>query len=277
MDSGHQNDKAIQDNLDASASTAIHNISNVINSTVVCVSSLRELTESFTVENYVAAVQKLSDQLRKYPLTEEQQLLFKYFKSLGDFFIHSKKKAFQEIDALDKHIDHIKNIIQAQQGLQQNQSTECSVNTLIEEALQLSGVPSKNDGQIVIERDFQKLPTINLDKHKTIQILNNLIVNAQNALIESASPRKILKLTTKFDNDLIKICIKDNGIGIPPENLQKIFESGFTTRQSGHGIGLYSAASAAQELGGQITVHSEGLNRGSEFTLSIPSISKNKA
>jgi signal transduction histidine kinase len=66
------------------------------------------------------------------------------------------------------------------------------------------------------------------------------------------------------------IAIIDNGIGIPKENLARIFGHGFTTRKEGHGFGLHSSALAATELGGSLTVFSEGSGRGAKFTLELP-------
>jgi signal transduction histidine kinase len=52
--------------------------------------------------------------------------------------------------------------------------------------------------------------------------------------------------------------------------LTRIFQYGFTTREEGHGFGLHSSALAAQELGGSLTVHSDGPGQGATFSLEIP-------
>ncbi len=72
------------------------------------------------------------------------------------------------------------------------------------------------------------------------------------------------------DADGINISVRDNGVGIAPENLNKIFRHGFTTRKDGHGFGLHSGALAAKELGGTLTVRSAGAGEGAEFTVSLP-------
>jgi signal transduction histidine kinase len=66
------------------------------------------------------------------------------------------------------------------------------------------------------------------------------------------------------------IAISDNGIGIAPEILPRIFTHGFTTRANGHGFGLHSAALAAQDLKGSLQGTSAGLGRGATFTLDLP-------
>jgi two-component system, NtrC family, sensor kinase len=62
----------------------------------------------------------------------------------------------------------------------------------------------------------------------------------------------------------------DNGVGIPAENLTRIFEHGFTTRKDGHGFALHSGALAARELGGSLLARSDGPGKGAEFILELP-------
>jgi signal transduction histidine kinase len=96
--------------------------------------------------------------------------------------------------------------------------------------------------------------------------------------IKVLKPRKRLvkeeKLLTirlyKHGKDRIRIEVADNGVGIPREDLTKIFDLGFTTKQDGHGFGLHSSALAAQEMGGSLTVNSDGLGKGTTFTLELP-------
>ena len=71
-------------------------------------------------------------------------------------------------------------------------------------------------------------------------------------------------------NGFVEISVIDNGVGIPPENLTRIFAHGFTTRKDGHGFGLHSGAIAAKEMGGSLHAHSDGPGRGATFTLSLP-------
>ena len=72
------------------------------------------------------------------------------------------------------------------------------------------------------------------------------------------------------DAGRIQIVVSDNGIGIPAENLARIFAHGFTTKHNGHGFGLHSGALAAKEMGGSLSVQSEGAGQGATFTLELP-------
>ena len=59
-------------------------------------------------------------------------------------------------------------------------------------------------------------------------------------------------------------------VGIEPAALHRIFEFGFTTKKHGHGFGLHTSAILARELGGELTVHSDGPGCGAEFALRLP-------
>jgi C4-dicarboxylate-specific signal transduction histidine kinase len=104
-----------------------------------------------------------------------------------------------------------------------------------------------------------------------LQILLNVMRNAKDALKESGNAnRQITIHMRRVSEERIAIRVADNGIGIPLANLVRIFSHGFTTKKDGHGFGLHSGALAAKQLGGSLTVESEGTNAGATFTLELP-------
>jgi signal transduction histidine kinase len=111
---------------------------------------------------------------------------------------------------------------------------------------------------------------MNVEKHKILQILVNLMRNAKYACDESGRADKRLTVRVVNGDGRVRISVTDNGVGIPPENLTRIFNHGFTTRVSGHGFGLHSGALAAKEMGGSLTVQSAGPGQGAVFTLELP-------
>jgi signal transduction histidine kinase len=119
-------------------------------------------------------------------------------------------------------------------------------------------------------REFADLPPLLTDKHKVLQILVNLIRNANHACNDSGQKDKQITLRLYNGDGRVKIAIVDNGVGIPAENLTRIFNHGFTTRKDGHGFGLHSGALAAKEMGGDLKVFSEGPGHGSTFILELP-------
>jgi two-component system, NtrC family, sensor kinase len=128
---------------------------------------------------------------------------------------------------------------------------------------------------MTIVREFAETPSLTVDKHKVLQILVSLIRNAKYAMDELGGQQKILTLGICPRNErTLAISVRDNGIGIAPENLVRIFDHGFTTRQDGHWFGLQSGMTAATEMGGRITAQSEGLGKGALFCLELPLVQK---
>ena len=123
-----------------------------------------------------------------------------------------------------------------------------------------------------VVREFDSaLPAMPIDRNKVLLILVNLIRNAKYACDDAGHTEKCITLRTQFNGqDCARISVNDNGIGIPPEHLTRIFEHGFTTRANGHGFGLHSSALAAAEMGGALRVHSDGPGMGATFTIELP-------
>uniref|UniRef100_B1XUB6 histidine kinase n=1 Tax=Polynucleobacter necessarius subsp. necessarius (strain STIR1) TaxID=452638 RepID=B1XUB6_POLNS len=93
----------------------------------------------------------------------------------------------------------------------------------------------------------------NGDRSKITQILLNLIMNAEESLIASANRPKTLKISSFHIKDNgIQIGVADNGSGIEPDVMNKLFSYGFTTKQFGHGLGLHASGIAANEMNGTL-------------------------
>jgi two-component system, NtrC family, sensor kinase len=141
---------------------------------------------------------------------------------------------------------------------------------LVEDAIAMNIGAFERHG-VVVDRRFSPVPLVRVDRHKVLQILINLLRNAKYALDESKRTDKRITISVLAANDrTVRIVVADNGIGISPENLTRIFSHGFTTREQGHGFGLHSGALAAHAMGGSLSVASSGTGRGATFTLELP-------
>jgi C4-dicarboxylate-specific signal transduction histidine kinase len=98
----------------------------------------------------------------------------------------------------------------------------------------------------------------------------NLISNAKHALEDAPVEPKLITLMLHQRGQEVRLSVQDNGSGIKLEHMKKIFTHGFTTKQDGHGFGLHNCANAVQEMGGKLSAHSDGENRGATFTLTLP-------
>jgi signal transduction histidine kinase len=88
--------------------------------------------------------------------------------------------------------------------------------------------------------------------------------------MENAHGERRLAVAVRDAGEWIDVDVADGGCGIAPEHLAKIFSHGFTTKPQGHGFGLHSCALAAREMGGELSVHSDGPGAGATFTLRLP-------
>lgn len=129
----------------------------------------------------------------------------------------------------------------------------------------------------------ENLWPIEADMGQITQVISNIVLNAMQAMgnqgiIEVSCENIVVSgqfLTLKPGNYL-KICFKDNGPGISPENISKIFDPYFTTKSKGNGLGLASAFSIIKNHNGTITVDSN-LNAGTSFFIYIPADDKKAA
>jgi C4-dicarboxylate-specific signal transduction histidine kinase len=126
--------------------------------------------------------------------------------------------------------------------------------------------------RVELIREFTDTPALRLEKHKVLQILVNLIRNAKHALVDSEQTNRQLTVRVGANNGHVAISVSDNGVGISPENLTRVFTHGFTTKAAGHGFGLHNGVLAAQQMGGSLRVQSDGVGCGATFTLELPRV-----
>ena len=169
-----------------------------------------------------------------------------------------------------RHVDAVKHVADIVQHAGVSSVIEAfEVSTMLDDALKLNS-PSFERHGITVERHFADLPEILIDKHRVMQILFNLVKNARESLLEAPRDVRRLVLRTYVDDERLRIEIEDSGVGIASENLNRVLSHGFTTKKSGHGFGLHSCANAAKEMGGSLTVFSDGPGTGATFTLDLP-------
>jgi C4-dicarboxylate-specific signal transduction histidine kinase len=145
----------------------------------------------------------------------------------------------------------------------------CQAADLVEEALHISAISLNRHG-ITVVRHYEPAPDVYVARHKVLQILVNLIRNAKYAMDETGKLEKPMTIAVEEAGERVRIVVRDQGVGIPRENLTKIFQFGFTTRKDGHGFGLHSSANAARDLNGRLSAHSDGPDTGATFTLELP-------
>jgi signal transduction histidine kinase len=258
------------------ATNVLHNVGNVLNSVNVSANVIWDLIRRSRVRNLPQAAAMLQE--HSHDLAEflghdpKGKRLPEYFMSVAGHLTQEQEALLQELGSLTYNLEHINEIVAMQQNYAKVIGILESINftELVEDALRMNiGALHRHKVQVVREY-APNIPQIMVDKHKVLQILTNLIHNAKYACEASARDEKKIILKITHGEGRVGVSVADNGIGIPPENMTKIFKQGFTTRKGGHGFGLHGGALAAKELGGKLEVASDGPGLGARFTLELP-------
>jgi signal transduction histidine kinase len=255
------------------ATSVLHNVGNVLNSVNVSVKVLTDRLRGSRVHGIEKAMALLAaqpDRARFLADDPRGRRLVEYLAALGGTLTGERDAALAELEELGRSVDHIRSIVDAQQATAGSARIVEPVELadLLGDAVRVTA-PISGRQAPAIEIVSSGPPRGHLDRHKVLQILVNLVSNARHAVRGQPAARIVLR-STAIDPDQIAIAVEDNGVGIREENLTRVFQHGFTTRANGHGFGLHACACAAVELGGQLTVHSDGAGRGARFTLTLP-------
>lgn len=259
------------------ATNVLHNVGNVLNSVNVSAGLMSASVRTSKVQGLQRAVQMINDHAhdlgRFLDIDPKGRMLPGYLDQLAQALAAEQRGFADELAALTKSVDHVKEIIATQQAHAGGAALvePLQIRDLLEDALRLSaGALARR--QVEVRREFAPVPELPLDRGRILQILVNLIGNAAQAMEDpdSRPPRLDLKVDLTPDDRALRIEVVDNGVGIAPQHLTRMFAHGFTTKKDGHGFGLHSAANAAREMGATLTARSDGPGTGATFTLDLP-------
>ena len=258
------------------ATNVLHNVGNVLNSVYTSAQVAKERLLEMRLEHVGKVAHMVQDHQADVATflgqDERGRHLMPFLSKLGQNLLDEREAVVSMLDDVGRYTEHIGEIIKVQQNYARTPRIHepVSLENLVEDSLRINAAGLLRH-QVKVERHLARLPPLLTDKHKALMILVNLVSNAKYAMDEIPQEDRRLAVTLERQApDRVRIAIHDNGMGIAPEMLTRIFQYGFTTREEGHGFGLHSSALAAQELGGALTVHSEGPGRGATFTLELP-------
>ncbi|WP_053186895.1 DAHL domain-containing protein [Pseudomonas thivervalensis] len=269
-------DTARQAGMAEIATNVLHNVGNVLNSVNISadlVSRKLRSSKALGLGKAMQLINEHTDDLGHF-LTEDAKgkLLPGYLNQLVEAIASEQQSLTDELAQLSKSVDHIKDIVSTQQSYAGANSLlePLVVSELLEDALRMnSGALTRH--HVTVIKDYGEVPRIMGDKHRLLLILINLISNAKYAMAGVSNHARNMTLKAAVvDGETLQISVKDEGEGIPEENMTRIFAHGFTTRKEGHGFGLHSCALAAIEMNGHLTAHSEGPGKGATFQLQVP-------
>lgn len=174
-----------------------------------------------------------------------------------------------DLRVIESELERIQTILRQMLDFYRPSQTECislDVNTICRDTSNLMCKQLQNSNVKLTLNLSAEMPSIQGDRHQIKQILINLILNATEAMDNVGG---IINLQTASNSSHVVISVQDNGPGIQPEHLPKLFEPLFTTKTRGLGLGLAICQDIAQQHGGYIHVITQ-IGVGTTFALEIP-------
>lgn len=258
------------------ATSVLHNVGNVLNSVNVSTTIVVDKIKASGTGKLAKVVELMEEHradlggfITNHPRGKH---LPGFLRQLAVALDQERETLLRELGELRKNVEHINEIVSMQQSFARVGGVLDTVDPgeMIEDALRIHASSLAHNG-IEVQRHYDPaVGKITVDRHKLMQVLVNLISNAKHACKESGQSQRHIRLGVARQNGSVLLSVEDDGVGIPPENLVRIFSYGFTTRKNGHGFGLHSGALSAREMGGELTAQSDGPGHGAKFVLELP-------
>lgn len=259
------------------AASVMHNLGNVLNSVTVSITLLREkLTRSEASQLSKAAniLDQHSSDLAAFITNDPRGRHFpRLLRELSDTLAREKSSELNEINSLVSSVDHIRSIVDSQINIADHRHVieSVSLQDAVEAAIEINEI-GFSDQRLQLIVEIGTVDQVFADQHELTQMLATIIKNAQEACMSNHFESHRITISARCEDKMAIIDVSDTGVGIKEEDLQVVFQPGFTTKETGTGFGLHAAAITATELGGSLTARSDGVGMGSVFQLRIPMI-----
>lgn len=238
--------------------------------------AIEDITEKTILENYVTISEKLiakgemaasiGHELNNFLaiISNNAELLqIRLKKGEVDKAERSVQAILDNIGKIKRFTDNLMDLSKLDQEL-----VNYNVNHLIDDLLFTIKSQQRFKRVGFVVRMSPEIPDIEIDVGQIQQVFLNLLYNAADAL-DGGTGKSEIVLTTRREGDFVVATVRDSGCGIPTENLEKVFEPHFSTKQHGHGLGLSNCKRIIENHGGQISVQSK-VGEYTEFKVTLP-------
>lgn len=262
--------------------TILHNIGNAINSVTTGIETVHQnLADDRLLRRLRAladAVEAHRDDWIDYVKNDSQgQKVMPFLIALAEDFASRNEELAKTVGRVKDRANHIADIIRTQDMPSNLRVDRADVNlrTVFAEAV---GVLEDSLGKrsVRIDIDCERAPKeIRIQRSRFHQMIVNLIKNSMEAIDDLTASGGLteppcIRLRAYVEGDFLKLEVSDNGIGIAGTNPRLLFAAGYTTKKSGTGLGLHSAANFTIGMGGQIRPLSEGTGKGATMLVTLP-------
>jgi signal transduction histidine kinase len=214
--------------------------------------SLDELSSTIAheIRNPIAAAKSLVQQMGEDPHSVEN--------------VEYARVALEELDRVERRISHLLKYAKEEDY----NLARVNLATVVDSAL--TQMRAKlDDAHVLVARNYITGPTVSADAEKLRQVFANVLDNAIDALAPVAEGRRIDLYIENGRPDQATVRVVDNGAGIPPDRIGRIFNPFFTTKEKGTGLGMAISRKIVEAHAGTMDVASE-VGRGTEFVVTLP-------
>ncbi len=269
-------DQSFEAGIAEMAKGVLHNLGNALTPLGVRAESLAKRIDTVPLEDLERAATELakggSDDRRRTELAQ--------FIELGCGHVGTVlRESRTDLDVIRRQADgmraalseHLRSATHAGPVLE-----TVKLSDLVSQSLDIVPDASRARLRIATDESVATLGPVRIARTALRLVLQNVIINAAEAVRDAGKDSGTLRLSAELrresDRDQLHLRAEDDGVGIPPENLDRIFEKGYTTKSpsTNHGIGLHWCANAIRALGGRIWATSDGPGRGAAIHVTLP-------
>jgi two-component system NtrC family sensor kinase len=268
-------DQSFQAGFAELAKGVLHNLGNAMTPIGVRLSKLRDRLRTAPAENAEQAVAELAsggaDAARHADLEEFVRLACKELAL-------TVKAAEIDVAVMSRQAAIVQAALAEQLRASRNEHVIEAVRLpeLIAQSLEIVPESCRQRLMVATDDSLKKVGVVNVARTVLRLILQNLIINAADAVREAGKEKGMLHVAAEIvregSGEQLHLHCKDDGIGIAADNLERVFEKGFSTKSkaTNYGIGLHWCANAIAALGGRLWAASEGPGRGASMHLIVP-------
>jgi sensor domain CHASE-containing protein len=272
-------DQSFQAGFAELAKGVLHNLGNAMTPIGVRLANLRERLRAAPSDDAEQAVAEL----QAGPLDPQRSADLEEFLRLACRELAGTVRAAQaDVEVMTRQATAIQTALAEQMRSARNEHViePVRLTELVAQSLEI--VPDSCRQRLVVDSDdtLRKLGVVRVARTVLRLILQNLIINAADAVRDAGKEKGVLRvsaeITREAERQQLHLQFQDDGVGIPAQNLERVFEKGFSTKspETNQGIGLHWCANAINALGGRIWAASEGPGRGASMHLLVPLVAR---
>lgn len=270
-------DEAHQAGMAEIAATVLHNLGNTLNHIKT---SIHGIEVGLRTEKTIKVLNRLARLLQDHhghlpEFFQDQTRALQFQQALERISDQLNKKTGILSDEVSKISESLEEVVavlyeQHRRARAKKPVEATDINRLLRDVVHRGDCLFDRD-LMEVEEDFKPLPLIHIERPKLMHVLSYLLNNAREAIVEKRMKEKgRVCISTERIRDGILVTISDNGVGIDPDMLSKVFVHGFTTKKDHQGFGLHYCANTLKEMACTIDVASLGCNEGTRVSLFLP-------